>query len=452
MADDFTEFFKNQNIKIIFATAPTGLGHIRVTEALKEALGDVPTETIGIMNPTSQFLHRVMSRSLVLRYLMEVFQSNPVLEILASWVYRKRLRTGNRAVRKYLEGLVGQRRILKQVQDDVLPQPIKTVIIVATHFGLAHQVVSIRKRLERETNVRLLLAVIVTDDSPQKMWAVDGSDVIFVPSTFCAKGIKKHLGARIGSTKVVVNPYPITPSLNVFLSHMDYEKRLSQTDPKPGEKLKIMIPVSGAAVQLSYFQNVIHSLKKKKDVEFSIVSRRSEYTKDFLSWCRRQQNVIVESSMSDHEVVQLYDHNLSSHVFSVEITKPSEQTFKALLTPKMRGGVILLFSRPVGRQEYDNVHFLERHGLVPNAKDMFTLNALWLLNQQQLVDQEFLKRAQKWRGILLPRNGNAAAHAIMKLHETGIIEAMARFDNFHENGELKSDGAEEFWKKLQNWL
>src|SRR5258706_15874197 len=149
MTSNFKEYFAQKDIQIIFATAPTGLGHIRVTEALKSALGaSVNTETIGIMNPTSQFLHRIMSRYLVLRYVMEIFQSSPILEFLASVIYRKRLRTGNRAVRKYLVNLISMRTL----------KP-KTVLVVATHFGLGHQIASIRKRMERETDVRLVLAI-----------------------------------------------------------------------------------------------------------------------------------------------------------------------------------------------------------------------------------------------------------------------------------------------------
>jgi hypothetical protein len=469
MAQNFKQFFAQKNIQILFATAPTGLGHIRVTEALKSALGtNIQTETIGIMNPSSQLLHRIMSRSLILRYFMEVFQSNPVLEYVASAIYRRKLRTGNRAVRKYLVDLIrnASARVTRdgephrrgplvggvgagEWQD---PRDPKRVLIVATHFGLAHQIASIRKKVERLTGTKLILAVIVTDDSPQKMWAVDKADYIFVPSAFCKKGILRHLGKRVGSTKVLVSPYPVSKEVAEGLTDFEYKARLTQTDPKPGAKLQIIIPVSGAAVQLSYFQNIISKLRKKKDVAFTIVSRNSPYTRSFLRWCNRQMNVEVKSSKSDHEVVSLYNKELKSHVFSVEITKPSEQTFKALLTPKMQGGVTLLFSGAVGRQEYDNIHFLERHGLLPNAKDTLTLDALWFLNQKQLITKKFLDRAKKWRGILLPRIGMQGADAIVRLYETGILHAMSQFNEFANESELKSDGAMRFWKRLAKEL
>ncbi len=442
MATDFKSFFAQKDIQILFATAPTGLGHIRVTEALKEELGpNIQTETIGIMNPTSQLLHRIMSRYLILRYIMELFQSNVILEFISSWVYRRRLRAGNRQVRKYLVNLIAMRQ----------PTP-KLVFVVATHFGLGHQIASIKGRVEKEANVQMKLAVVVTDDSPQKMWAVDGADFIFVPSAFCASGIKKKLGGRIGHTKVIVSPYPVSKKFAEKLTDTQYQKRLKQTDPGPGEKLQIIVPISGAAVQLSYFQSVMEALSQKKDVAFTVVSRESSYTNMFLHWCRRQENVQVIASKSDHEVVELYEKEIEENVFAAEITKPSEQAFKALLTPKMKGGVILLFSGPVGRQEYDNLRFLERHKLVPNKKEMRVLNKLWFFNQKTSVTEEFLRKAKTWRGIVLPRIGVQPSDAILKLYEAGILHAMAKFDRFSESDELKSDGAREFWDRLQKEL
>ncbi len=472
---NFNEFLRSKNIFILFATAPTGLGHIRVTEALKEELGsDIQTETIGIMNPTSQFLHRLMSKYFVTRILMEFFQSNPIGESVVSWIYKKKLRTRTKAVRIYLDGIIRNQfsvissqisdgQILDSRSDKLIPdnlnsenRKLKTdipiILIVATHFGLAHQIAACKKRVEKESGVQLVLAVVVTDDSPQMMWAVTQADYIFVPSAFCAKGIRKHLGTEIGSTKIIVSAYSVSKSFTEPLSKSAFEKRLDQTNPTPGEKLRVLIPISGAAVQLSYFQNVITRMRNLKDVNFTIVSRDSSYTRNFLSWAGLQQNVIVEKSKSDHEVVDLYSHNLSEHVFSVEITKPSEQAFKALLNPKMKGGVVLLFSRPVGRQEYDNVHFLERHNLLPNRKDMLRLNALWYLNQKYVVDEKLLQRAKTWRGILLPRNGTDAANAILSLYETGILYAMTQFNQSDESIELRSDGARNLWTKLATEL
>jgi len=91
MPKTFNQFFSDPSIQILFATAPTGLGHIRVTEALKSELSPlIKTETIGIMNPTSQFLYRIVSQNLITRYLMEFLQTNPIGERVVAWFYTKK--------------------------------------------------------------------------------------------------------------------------------------------------------------------------------------------------------------------------------------------------------------------------------------------------------------------------------------------------------------------------
>jgi hypothetical protein len=91
---------------------------------------------------------------------------------------------------------------------------------------------------------------------------------------------------------------------------------------------------------------------------------------------------------------------------------------------------------------------LKRHGLLPNTKDILTLDALWYLNQKLLINEEFLQRSRKWRGILLPRTGQKAGDAIMKLYESGILHSMTQFDGFRKNKVLKSNGAQSFWTRL----
>jgi hypothetical protein len=133
----------------------------------------------------------------------------------------------------------------------------------------------------------------------------------------------------------------------------------------------------------------------------------------------------------------------------LEITKPSEQLFKALLTPKKRGGVILLFSEPVGRQERDNLNFLGRYGLIPEDADQAVIFNLYKKEIRENINSEFLKRARQWRGILLPKNGDEAARVIFWLKRTGILSSMIDFQGFPLHEELKGEGVEIFWKKLE---
>jgi hypothetical protein len=99
---------------------------------------------------------------------------------------------------------------------------------------------------------------------------------------------------------------------------------------------------------------------------------------------------------------------------ALEVSKPSEQTIKALADPKKVGGSILLFTEPVGRQEYDNLDFLAKHHLIPTDKEM-------LLLCDQTQSNQVREIAQKWRGIMLPYNAKEAAHFTAHCLATGIF-------------------------------
>lgn len=437
MPQTFDSFFADPDIQILFATAPTGLGHIRVTESLKSELSpSIHTETIGIMNPTSQFLYRIVSQNMVTRWIMEFFQTDPMGERLVSWFYTKKLRSRTRPVRLYLQSIIQKRNP-------------KTVLIVATHFALAHQIAACKKKIERNLSIKIVLAVVVTDDSPQIMWAVRGADFIFVPSTRCKKGITKELGKAIGKTKICVSAYPLSKNIQTKLSKESLLKRQIQVDPHSYKKLKILIPISGAAIGLSYFQSLIPEVTKRKDISVTVVSRDSSYTKSFLAWCSRKKRIHVLKSTSDHNVVLAYEKQMKTKVFAVEITKPSEQAFKALLTPTQKGGVILLFSKPVGRQEYDNIEFLKRHGLMPGSSDEKKLAQLYYFNKVSFIDSDFLHRAKNWRAIEIPWIGVEGGVALVRLYETGILQSMISFESKTFIPELRSDGSRMFWERLK---
>jgi hypothetical protein len=454
MPKDFNKFFSDPSIQILFATAPTGLGHIRVTEALKSELDKtIKTETIGIINPTSQFLYRIVSQNMATRWMMEFLQTNPIGERAVAWFYTKKLRSHTRSVRLYLQTIIEKQkrqipnssRGLLAVRNDKVSE---TVVIVATHFALAHQIAACKKKIERNLLVKIILAVVVTDDSPQIMWAVRGADYIFVPSILCKKGIQKELGEKIGTTKVIVSAYPLSKNMQTNLSEKSQIKREVQVDPHSHKKLKILIPISGAAIGLSYFQSLIPEVTRRKDISVTVVSRDSSYTKSFIHWCKRQKQIHVLKSTSDHNVVLAYEKQMRTKIFAVEITKPSEQSFKALLHPEQKGGLILLFSKPVGRQEYDNSAFLKRHGLMPGSSDEKTLSRLFYFNQTAKINQNFLERAKAWRGIEIPWIGVEGGVAIMRLYETGILKAMSNFESQTSIPELRSDGSRMFWERM----
>ena len=423
---------------MVLATAPAGLGHVRVTEALRDGLGkEMRAEVVGLQDASVQILHRLASRTPFLRSLMEFAQNNPLVEEHFSRLYRANLRRGGKEAYQRLVELVKRRR----------PIP-KVLVIVATHFALAHQVAAVKRLLAQELNLCVVLAVVVTDDSPQKMWGVVGADYVFVPSSTTKERLEAYM-RRVGGElpEVVISAYPVSPGLCKNLSEDEFNTRRSQVSPRKMTRLELVIPISGAAVQLRFFQELISVLGKNGKADITVISRESGYTKSFLSWCQERPSVRVIAEALDWDVVTAYEKEYERMLFSVEVTKPSEQTFKALITPKQRGGVILLFSEPVGRQEDDNIAFLARHGLLPSLSDQQLLFRLWA-EEEGRVDAEFLRRARRWRGILLPSGGLQAGKAILWLRKHGVLASMVEFSEYMDHPELRGDGVGRFWRKL----
>ena len=131
--------------------------------------------------------------------------------------------------------------------------------------------------------------------------------------------------------------------------------------------------------------------------------------------------VVITTGEDDRQVVNLYEELYRDKLIDMEITKPSEQAFKAILKPDQVGGCILMFTTPVGRQEYENLAFLKEAGLVPGC-----------------------------RGLLLSNDPLKAAKLVSKCLEEGILEkmsecSMARVDEQTVSGK----GVELFWLKVR---
>ena len=424
---------------VVLTTSPAGLGHTRVTEALVRGLPKgIRAEVLGIEDKRIQFLHRITSTNSYLRHLTEFGQNHPYFESAFTNLYRNRIRSDTNEVFRTISDLVKRRR----------PKP-EALLIISTHFSLAHKIAEVKARLTRELKLCVMLCVVVTDDSPQKVWGVYGADYIFVPSEETRKSLTDYLvSLKVPVPTILVCPYPISPNYSVVLSNEEFEKRKVQLKPIAAKNLRIIIPISGAAVQLKFFKETISYLDRKKKAEITLVSRDSGYTKEFLRWCQEIPSVEVVADKLDKEVVASYEREIEKNVFSVEITKPSEQAFKALVTPRQRGGMLILFSEPVGRQENDNLNFLAKHGLLPSSEDKVILHRLSYSNNTDGINQAFLDRARGWRGLLLPSNGIVAGRAILRLRRLGILESMVNFKGFSESRELRSDGVKRFWRKL----
>ncbi len=427
---------------IILAQALTGLGHLRVSHALYHGLPrEASVLLLSSQDESINYMHKITSINPFLRRVME-FVQNGWAEDVYVWFTRQYFRNNTKLLGRQLQTILSQRII----------QP-KTLLVVATHTNLAHQLAAIKESFGRKNNIRVVLVVVVTDDSPQHIWAVGGADFIVVPSESTKRTLEAYHTHQSGmpQSRYIVLPYMVSPGLSTHVSPIQFRHRREETDPAGKRDIHVAIPVSGAAVQLTYLEKLIKFLTQASArYAFHIVSHQSRSTRQFLARMTGNPNVTVSVSISHREVVELYEQLYERETIALEVTKPSEQAFKILVTPRQRGGAILLFSSPVGRQEHDNLAFLLRHGLIPSLADQ---EALWkLADESKSVAPETILAARRWRGMLLPPHSLASAKFISWCLQEKIFAAMMDFQGYVKHSELASDGVAQFWRTVDHYL
>lgn len=440
----------DSSLALVLAYAPAGLGHLRVTDALRHGL---PEDTQAVLLPTREesirILHGITSLNPLLRRLMEWSQyGNP--QAIVTRIYRKILLSDAHLMEQQLFEILKQRVELPQ-----------TLLVVATHFGIAHQVGAIKHQLEKRAGVKVVLVVQVTDDSPQSIWFVPGADLITVPSVL-TKDILLSYGKshHADSVKIEVLPYPLSPHLLVQLSEKELRHRELQWQEGSDVPINIVIPISGASVGTAFSSALMKQLRHfSKQFHFHLVVKRNVLTDMFVQSMQRKEYVQTSSSHSDRQIIELYENVYDQTVAGFEVTKPSEQAFKALLSSSKRGGVILLFSTPVGRQEYDNLAFLRRHRLIPTAEEQQALFH-FLENKGDISPQELLRifpKLHQWRGICIPDDAKKAANVIWKCIERGVFHSMhgpfvCEQDDVACEQEVNESGVVQFWEHVEKLL
>lgn len=435
----------DRSLAVIFTYAPAGLGHLRVSDTLYHGLprGVIPV-LLGSGDRSIQFFHRLTSIHPLGRNFMEYMQ-NGIPEDVFTYFYRTFLQRKNSTLYRKLVDILDQR----------IDQP-KTVLIIATHFGLAHELSVLKDDLKKKYKVRVILVLQVTDDSPQHMWFVPGADITFVPSEKTRAELIRY-GARNGLPpgNFQVVAYPLNPLLDEVLNQDGWKKKIRQVDPSSKTEIDLSIPISGAAVGTVYLSELIKLLQKnERRFTFHVVSRSTLHTRKFLQEINRYPSVRLMTAFSDRETVNDYDDLFMKNILSMEITKPSEQAFKSLFTPQKRGGVIMLFTKPVGRQEYDNLDFLRRHRLIPAKKEQFTL---WDRVISGGDVSNILSEAGHWRGMFLPNDPLSASRFILKCQNKGIFGKMMQYrpsvkTAIERPEEIVSDGVGRFWKKVAGYV
>lgn len=435
------KILKDKSLLLILSYAPLGLGHLRVSDAFYHGLppGITPV-LLGAQDKSLTTFYRFVSIHPITRWLMEHVQ-NGVLENVFTYLYRNYLQNHTTLLHQQFVTLLEERFEIP-----------KTVLVIASHFGLAHQLGTIKKKLEEETSIKIFLVVQVTDDSPQHIWYVESADIIFVPSAFTKKKLleyAKNTDQKI--TNIIVNPYPVDPLLSAKLTPHRFEERLSQVNPEISKSLRVMIPISGAAVGMGYYKEIISYLTKKQPAfTFDIIIKSAPYTKDFLATITSYSGVNIHISPHHRGVVDMYMQAYKEENFALEITKPSEQAFKIMLSPRDFGGTILLFTQPVGRQEYENLNFIKRHHLIPSKQEKYHL---WNLaaNNDPIPDY-LLNEASNWRGLRLPQDPTLAGQFIWWCFKEKVFQRMMHHKLLEETEEIGSNGVERFWKNVTDQI
>lgn len=398
---------------VVFTSAPAGLGHLRVSDALREGLpSDFDSIFFSPTNDILESLHRFTSKNIPARKLMEWFQ-NGIPQGIFTRVYRNFFKKNTQDLFLEFTSLIKSQKNLS-----------KTVIIVSTHFELSHQLGVIKEKLEKCLNIKMFLVVQVTDDSPQYIWYVDSADLIFVPSEKTAKklqsyGRKEHLK----EVEFKIIPYPVAPSFSKTLSESRLTSRQEQYDPKSKELINIAVPISGAAVGISFLYKLMENLHKLSNrFNFYVICRKTSFTQNFIDQIKDKPYINLFISENYQEIINMYKNIYQNNVISSEITKPSEQAFKALLNNDSVGGSFLFFANPVGRQEYDNLNFLKRN-------NFFSSNL---------------------RAIILPKDPINSSKFINKIYQSGILlKAFKKFKQINNDYDLGDSGVELFWKTIK---
>src|SRR5262249_21940152 len=151
------------------------------------------------------------------------------------------------------------------------------------------------------------------------------------------------------------------------------------------------------------------------------------YTQPFLNEMESRPFVTLHTSTTDRDIVEKYEGVYQQTLVALEVTKPSEQAFKALVDPHRRGGSVLLFSHPVGRQEYDNLDFMRRHHLIPTPEEQQQLWDSAAANRAISADSPLLQEALHWRGLRLPDDAVSAARYIAWCLEQKLFAQMLDF-------------------------
>ncbi len=437
----------DNDVLLVFTYAPAGLGHMRVMNALIDGLPqNIDFAILGTNDTQIRYWHRIISISPLIRGVVEWLQGGRFrLWFYGLYIWLLRSHT---------------HQLYTQIKDIVISQRFekKVIVIVSTHFGLAHQIVAIKEKLQKNLKIKLILIDQITDATSMEILYIPGADLIFVPSNKIKASLENYAHRRgLRETNIIVSPYPLSPNLNRELSEKELDLRQKQYTLDSQAKIKIVVPISGAAVGLAYYDKITYILGKSLDrCEIYIVVKDYMYTKAFIRKMKRRSWIKLISNQTDRKVVAAYDKLYHDETIGFEIVKPSEQSFKTLISVKNRGGAILLFTEPIGKQEYDNSNFLLDHQLIPSHEDQAKLVRYALENRtpSETECRDCLKLARHWKAIRLTNDPIKDARIIIWCLKVGVFSTMASSTEVAKqtDPDLGPNGVQLFWKKVEETI
>lgn len=415
---------------LVFTYAPAGLGHLRVTDALADSKPKkYPYIMLGSYDRFITSMHRFTSTNPIAKWIFTVSQYG-LPEDIFTFAYRSILVMTSGQIYKQLKSIIDERAEVDEIW------------VIATHFGLAHQIGAVKERLIKETGKMVRVVVQVTDDTSQHIWCIRGADLTFAPSLDTKKELEVYANSHKMNLSFEVCPYPLSP---ILTKKIEGESLRSKAFSSKNEQINVAVPISGGAVGLSFLTKLISSIGRRSSrFKFWVLVKKSVYTDMFLSTISKLSNVNLITGRNDNEMVRLYQLLYQDNLIHIEITKPSEQAFKAILPPTLVGGSMILFTTPVGRQEFENLDFLVRHGLMPKSSyDGGITKDITLSNYP--------------RAIRLSKDPGIAADFIVWTLDNGLFFRMSSSSfKFSQqallSGEIGPDGADEFWKITERYF
>lgn len=438
------KLLQRKDVLLIFTYAPAGLGHLRVMNALLDGLPkDIDYVVLGADDTRITYWHRIVSIHPFIREFIEKIQAGR-FRFLFYQGYISLLRSHINVIYTQLKNIILSQRNEK-----------KTIVIISTHFGLAHQIAAIKKNLEKDLKVNIVLIDQITDATSMEILYIPEADLIFVPSQEVKTDLLRYAHKyHLHETNITVSPYPLSPSLSQPLSEKEYESKLKQYVYTSNVKINIAIPISGAAVGLNYYEKLIAALRKSIDrSEIFVVVKDYVYTWGFIKKIKRRHHVEVIEDKTDRKVVIDYDKLYRDEIIGLEIVKPSEQSFKTLFSSNKRGGPILLLTEPIGKQEHDNIDFLLDHHLIPDEDEQAKLEryALENITPSEAECGTCLKLARNWKAIRLTNDPVKDTQIIIWCLRVGVFSVMASSTEIAKglNSELSPNGVKLFWQKIE---